>query len=148
WAAGDHKVLAVVSPDAGDGRSYLAANLAVVFAQLGEKTLLVDADLRRPRQHRLFGHGTGPGLAQALSGRAGIDSAERVSYFDNLWLLTAGVAAPNPIELLSRLAFPSLIGEARKQFKIILLDTPANSRGADARIAASRSDGVLVVTRQ
>jgi receptor protein-tyrosine kinase len=148
WATGERKVLAVVSPDAGDGRSFLAANLAVVFAQLGEKTLLVDADLRRPRQHRLFGHGTGPGLAQTLAGRAGIEAAERVSYFDNLWLLAAGVAAPNPMELLSRLTFPALLNEARKQFKIILLDTPANARGADARIAASRSDGALVVTRQ
>ena len=148
WANGDRKVLAVVSPDAGDGRSYLAANLAVVFAQLGEKTLLIDGDLRRPQQHRLFGHGTGPGLAQVLSGRSGIEAAERVSYFDNLWLLTAGAAAPNPMELLSRLTFPTLLNEARKQFKIVLVDTPANARGADARIAASRADGVLVVTRQ
>jgi chain length determinant protein tyrosine kinase EpsG len=148
WISEEHKVLAVVSPDTGDGRSVLAANLAVAFAQLGEHTLLIDADMRRPRQHRLFGHGNGPGLAQVLSGRSGIEAAERVSYFDSLWLLSAGAAPPNPLELLSRLTLPALLHEARKRFKIVLLDTPANSRGSDARITAARADGVLALVRQ
>ena len=148
WVSPERKVLVVVSPDGGDGRSYLAANLAVVFAQLGENTLLVDADMRRPRLHRLFGHGNGPGLAQVLSGRGGIEVAERVSDFDSLWLLSAGAAPPNPLELLSRLTFPALLNEARKQFKIILIDTPPCSRGSDATIAAARADGALAIVRQ
>jgi len=148
WISDERKVLTVVSPDTGDGRSVLAANLAVAFAQLGEHTLLIDADLRRPRQHRLFGHGNGPGLAQVLSGRSGIEAAERVSYFDSLWLLSAGAAPPNPLELLSRLTLPALLNEARKRFRIVLLDTPANSRGSDARITSARADGVLALARQ
>ncbi|MCI3950697.1 MAG: tyrosine-protein kinase [Burkholderiales bacterium] len=80
WINSERKVLAIVSPNAGDGRTFLAANLAVVFAQLGEKTLLVDADLRCPRQHRIFGLTGGSGLAHILGGRAGIDAAERVGY--------------------------------------------------------------------
>jgi protein-tyrosine kinase len=147
WANPERKVLAIVSVNARDGRTFVAANLAVVFAQLGEKTLLIDADLRQPRQHRLFGHG-GPGLAQALSGRSGLQLAERVSYFENLWLLPAGATPPNPLELLSRPEFPKLLAEARKQFTIVVLDTPANLRGSDARLIAARSDGMLAVVRQ
>ena len=147
WANPERKVLSIVSVNAGDGRTFVAANLAVVFAQLGEKTLLIDADLRLPRQHRLFGHG-GPGLAQALSGRSGIELAERVSYFENLWLLPAGATPPNPLELLSRPEFPRLLAEARKQFTVIVVDTPASSRSSDARLIAARSDGVLAVVRQ
>lgn len=148
WVGPERKVLAVVSTDPGDGRSFLAANLAVVFAQLGEKTLLIDADLRLPRQHRLFGQGHGPGLAQVLSGRGGIDSAERVAYFDSLWLLAAGAAPPNPLELLCRTEFARLLEEARKRFTLVVLDTPAAARGSDAKIASARADGVLVVARQ
>lgn len=148
WLSADCKVLAVVSPEPGDGRSFLAANLAVVFAQLGENTLLIDGDLRRPRLHRLFGQGNGPGLAQVLSGRMGIDAAERVSYFDGLSLLSAGATPPNPLELLSRQSLATLLDEARKRFKIVLIDTPASSRCSDARITATRADGVLMVARQ
>jgi protein-tyrosine kinase len=148
WLSVDCKVLAVVSPEPGDGRSFLAANLAVVFAQLGENTLLIDGDLRRPRLHRLFGQGNGPGLAQVLSGRMAIDAAERVSYFDGLSLLSAGATPPNPLELLSRQSLATLLDEARKRFKIVLIDTPASSRCSDARITATRADGVLMVARQ
>lgn len=147
WAGPERKVLAVVSVSPREGRTFVAANLAVVFAQMGEKTLLVDADLRQPRQHRLFGH-SGPGLAQALSGRPGIELAERVSYFDNLSLLPAGATPPNPLELLSRPEFPKLLAEARKRFTIVIVDTPASLRCSDARLIAARSDGVLAVVRR
>lgn len=148
WLAPERKVLAVVSAGARDGRSYLAANLAVVFAQLGEKTLLIDADLRIPRQHRIFGVANAVGLAQVLSGRAGIEVAERISYFENLALLTAGAVPPNPLELLSRQEFSRLLGAARKEYTVILVDTPAATRGSDVRMVSARSDGVLMVARQ
>ena len=148
WMSLDNKVLAIVSPEPGDGRSYLAANLAVVFAQLGENTLLIDADMRRPRLHRLFGHGNGPGLAQVLAGRVGIDAAEPVSYFDGLSLLSAGAAPPNPLELLSRQTLGTLLDEARKRYKVVLIDTPASTRCSDARITCTRADGALIVARR
>jgi len=147
WVDAEHKTLVVASPDPRDGRSYLAANLAVVFAQLGEKTLLIDADLRFPRQHRIFGQGNGPGLAQVLSGRSGIEAAARMPYFENLWLLPAGATPPNPLELLSSTAFPRLLAEARSQFTLILIDTPAAARGSDAKIIGARVDGALVLAR-
>lgn len=148
WLSPERRALAIVSPRARDGRSYLAANLAVVFAQLGEKTLLIDADLRVPRQHRIFGVTNTVGLAQTLSSRAGIEVAERISYFENLTLLPAGAVPPNPLELLSRQNFSRLLAEARKDFTVILVDTPAATRGSDARMASARCDGVLMVARQ
>ena len=148
WLGPERKVLAVVSSDPKDGRSFVAANLAVAFAQLGEKTLLVDADLRLPRQHRIFGHGNGPRLAQALLGRGGVKAAERLPYFDNLWLLSAGAAPPNPLELLIRPELQRLLAEARQQFAVVILDTSALARGTDATVGAARADGVLVVARR
>ena len=147
WVNPDHKVLVVTSPDPRDGRSYLSANLAVVFAQLGEKTLLIDGDLRHPRQHRIFGLTNGAGLAQVLSGRAGHDAAAQVPYFENLHLLPAGAAPPNPLELLSRSELPRLLSDYRKRFNVIVVDTPAAARGSDARVVAARADGALILAR-
>jgi receptor protein-tyrosine kinase len=148
WIGAERKVLAIVSPGTGDGRSHLAANLAVVFAQLGEKTLLIDADMRHPRQQRIFGLANGLGLAHVLSRRAGIESAELVSYFESLSVLAAGAIPPNPLELLSRPELEHLLVAARKHYSVVLIDTPANSNGSDARLISARADGVLIVVRQ
>jgi protein-tyrosine kinase len=148
WLSPERKILAIASPGARDGRSYVAANLAVAFAQLGDKTLLIDADLRVPRQHRIFGITKGYGLAHVLSGRAGIEAAERISYFESLSVLSAGAVPPNPLELLSRQTYQNLLAEARKNFTIIIVDTPASVRGSDARIVSARADGALFVARQ
>jgi protein-tyrosine kinase len=148
WMNAQCKVLTIVSPGGQDGRSYLAANLAVVFAQLGEKTLLIDADLRAPRQHRIFGVTNGCGLAQVLNGRAGVEAAERIAYFGNLEVLSAGTTPPNPLELLSRAEFTRLLAEARRNFSIVLVDTPAGGRGSDAKMIAARGDGALLLARQ
>jgi protein-tyrosine kinase len=148
WADENRKVLAIVSPGAKDGRSYLAANLAVTFAQLGQETLLIDADLRRPRQHRIFGLNGATGLAQALSGRGGITAAERIPYFESLGVLAAGTTPPNPLELLCRADLTRLLAEARKRYAIVLVDTAASEQGADAKVIAARADGVLMLARQ
>lgn len=148
WLNAQRRVLAVASVSDGDGRSYLASNLAVAFAQLGEKTLLVDADLRRPRQHRIFGLGNGPGLAQALTRGMGIGVAERIAYFDDLAVLTAGAVPPNPLELLSRNDLPRLLEEARRSYAVVIVDTSASIRGADARLVAARTDGALMLARK
>src|SRR6266852_8460884 len=104
-----HRMLAVVSPGFGEGRSYVAANLAVVFSQLGERTLLIDADLRTPRQHRIFNIPDRIGLSAVLSGRAGRGAMVPVPAFGTLSLLPAGACPPNPQELLLRPAFATLL---------------------------------------
>ena len=141
--------LAVVSPDVGDGKTYLAANLAVAFSQLGERTLLIDADIRTPRQHRLLGVQQGAGLSSVLAGFAQASRAvHAVPGLPNLCLLPGGAVPPNPLELLQRPAFALLIHEMLQKFAHVVLDTPAATRGADSRVIASRCSAVLVVARR
>jgi chain length determinant protein tyrosine kinase EpsG len=148
WLDAERKVLAVVSPDARDGRTYVAANLAVSFAQLGEPTLLIDADLREPRQHRIFAAASAIGLAHVLTGRAGLGAAEGVPYFDRLSVLCAGATPPNPLELLSRYEFARLVGEARQRYSVVVIDTPAAARGSDVKVVAARADGAIMIARR
>ncbi|BBP03609.1 hypothetical protein TPL01_11480 [Sulfuriferula plumbiphila] len=148
WFTAGHKALAIASINPGDGASYLAANLAVVFSQLGERTLLIDADLRRPRQHVLFNLGNRPGLSDMLAGRAGMSAVTRIPAFLNLSVLTAGAVPPNPSELLSRAASPIKLEDFAQHHDVILLDTSAARTSADAEMVAVRSGGALLVLRQ
>jgi chain length determinant protein tyrosine kinase EpsG len=139
--------MAIVSLDHGDGRSYLAANLAVVFSQLGERTLLVDADMRSPRQHSIFGFNNAVGLSTVLSERAGTEAIQRIPAFQDLSLLPAGPLPPNPQELLERSTFVEAMDDWSRYFDVVLLDTAAASQVADARIVASKAEGAFVLTR-
>lgn len=143
-----HRVLAIVSPGPGEGRSYLAANLAVAFSQLGERTLLIDADLRQPRQHRIFDLPDGAGLAAVLSGRADRGAVLPVAAFGTLSLLPAGTPPPNPQELLSSQAFATLLQDLRNEFDVILLDTAPALRYADAQNVAFRAGNALLLARK
>lgn len=149
WFAAGRKTLAISGANAGEGASYLAANLAVVFSQLGERTLLIDADLRKPRQHTIFNLGNRPGLSDMLVGRANQGAAvSRISNFVDLSVLTAGAVPPNPAELLSRAALPVLLGELAESFDVILIDTPPAGMNADALTIAARAAGAMMVIRQ
>lgn len=143
-----HRVLAVVSPAAGEGRSYVAANLAVVFSQLGERTLLVDADLRAPRQHQIFNIPDRIGLSAVLSGRADRNALVPVSEFGRLCVLPSGAAPPNPQDLLSRPAFTALLEELKAEFDVILFDTPPAKPYADAQTVAFRAGYAIVLARK
>jgi receptor protein-tyrosine kinase len=152
WLNGGNlqKVLAVVSPGAGDGRSFVAANLAVVFAQQGQRTLLIDGDLRaKPDagQQALFKLGRSSGLSGILADRAGLEAAQLVPGLPGLAVLPAGAVPPNPQELLGRPAFGQLLLAATDQFDVVLIDTPAGSNYADAEIIAARAGAAIVVAR-
>ena len=150
WFTGDpgRKALAIVGTERGEGRSYLAANLAVVFSQLGERTLLIDADLRHPRQHALFKLDNRGGLSALLAGRADEGAVKAVEGFVGLSVLTAGATPPNPQELLGRASFPPLIERALREHDVILVDTPAAECGADAETIAARARAALLVARR
>ena len=153
WFNGDlmHKVLTVVSPSAGDGRSFIAANLAVVFAQKGQRTLLIDADLRAATgqgQHALFKLGKSAGLSGILADRAGLEAALSVPSLPGLAVLPAGAVPPNPQELLGRPSFSQLLLSACNQFDVVIIDTPAGADYADAEIIASRAGAAVMVARQ
>jgi len=142
------RMLAVVSPGSGEGRSYVAANLAVVFSQLGQRTLLIDGDLRAPRQHRIFNVANREGLSTVLSGRADISAVNAVPGLGTLSLLPAGACPPNPQELLLAPAFTSLLEELESAFDVILFDTPPAHAYADAQSLAFRAGSALVLARK
>ena len=142
------RVLAIVSPGPEEGRSYIAANLAVAFAQLGERTLLIDADLRKPRQHLVFNVSDRIGLSAVLSGRADSSAVAPVQEFGPLSVLPAGAIPPNPQELLSRLSLAVLLHELSGKFDVILLDTAPARAYADAQAVVFRAGSALVVARK
>lgn len=143
------RVMALVSPGLGEGRSYVAANLGVAFSQLGERTLLIDADLRRPRQQRIFAVDDKIGLTAVLSGRADRRAAVvPVPEFGTLYVLPAGARPPNPLELLSRDALTELLREAQNEFDVVLIDTPPARLCADALTVAFRAGMALVLARK
>jgi receptor protein-tyrosine kinase len=139
--------LAVVSQEAGEGRSYLAANLAVVFSQAGENTLLIDANLRTPRQHALFGLDNQAGLSGFLAGHTRNEPIVRIADIPGLFVLPAGALPPNPLELLSRPAWGAVLAEAQSTFDLVIVDTPALCQGEDAVLTAARAGSALVVAR-
>ncbi len=142
------RLLVVASPGPGEGRSHVAANLAVAFAQLGERTLLVDADLRAPRQHRIFGVPERPGLAAVLAGRAGRGAALTLPQYGPLALLPAGAPPRNPQELLAGPAFAALLAELTAEHEVIVFDSPPTELYADAQSLAFRAGSVLVLARK
>lgn len=139
-------VLAVVSPGAREGRSLLAAELAIAFAQLGQSTLLLDADLRHSRQHELFGSGVISGLSQALT-QSRVPEMAVVQGLPQLSVMTAGQSVPNPLELLSDHRFEMLLDGWRRRYQHIIIDTPPVSLYSDAFAVAMVAGRVVVVTR-
>ncbi len=147
WFTFGHKNLSLVGTQPGDGTSNLIANMAIVFSQLGERTLLIDADLREPRQHQLFNLGNRAGLSDILIGRAEPSIAVRVPAFVGLSVLTAGTIPPNPAELLSRFGFAGLLNTYNEHFDVILIDTSA-SANSDAMAVCAAAGSALITARK
>lgn len=145
---GARRPLAVVSHDVGDGKTFVAANLAITLAQLGGRTLLVDGDLRSPRLHEVFGLKNGAGLSTILSGRAENQVIQQAAGVPNLFVLPVGPTPPNPVELVERPAFGLLLNELISKFDHVVVDTPAAAYGSDAAVIAARCGSVLVVARR
>ena len=122
--AGNHKVIQVTSPDMGDGKTTLAANLALSIAQAGKRVIMVDADCRRPRLHKLFGVSAELGIAAILEEKAELPYAVQVTAVPNLSVLPCGPVPPNPAELLSQPGFAQLLENLRGQYDYVIVDTP------------------------
>ena len=142
------RTLAITSPGAREGRSFIAANLAVVFSQLGQRTLLIDADFRAPRQQTIFNISDRFGLSSVLSGRSDLSAAAPVAGITGLAVLPAGPLPPNPLELLSRATFGALLAKAQSEYDIVLIDTPPATEYSDAQCIAYRAGDALLVSRQ
>lgn len=148
WFSEGNKSLALVSIHPGDGTSYLAANLAIVFSQLGERTLLIDANLRSPKLHALFNIGSHVGLSDLLADRTDLNAVVRIPSFIDLSLLPAGTQPPNPAELLSRNNLAELIAALSGHYDVILMDTPPADQAADFQAVAARTGGALISVRK
>ena len=145
---GERRALAVVSADAGDGKTFVAANLAIAFSQLGRRTLLIDGDMRSPRLHKVFGIDNSRGLSSILSGRLSARVLTPVTDLPSLFVLPVGAAPPNPLELLESPAFGLLIRELLGKFDHVIIDSPSAITGADAGVIAARSGAFVSVARQ
>jgi protein-tyrosine kinase len=145
-ASSSANTIALISACAGEGRSQLAAELAISFSQLGRRTLLVDADLRQPRQQLLFGSTNESGLAEAIS-RNQKPWFHPVDGLPQLSLLTSGTIPRNPLELLSDGRFARLLQDWRKGYEFVILDTPPIKRYADGLAIATLAGRVLVLSR-
>jgi polysaccharide biosynthesis transport protein len=139
------KTVLVTSAKGGEGKTTVAANLAVSLAQLGEKVLLIDADLRRPSLHNFFGLPNTSGLVNFLTGNPDWRSLLSHPAPIGLSVLPSGPIPPNPADLLSSEYMPALIREASKEYKFIVLDSPPLLNLADSRILATLVDGVILV---
>jgi protein-tyrosine kinase len=140
--------LAIVSANIGDGKTFVAANLAVAFSQLPGRTLIVDSDLRSPRLHQVFGLENSSGLSNVLSGRSETNVIRPVPALPNLYMLPVGAVPPNPVELVQGPAYGLLMQELASKFDYVLVDTPAAAYGSDARLIAARVGSALVVGRR
>jgi protein-tyrosine kinase len=142
------RTLAVTSPCAREGRSFITANLAVVFSQLGQRTLVIDADFRAARQQAIFNVSDRFGLSSVLSGRSDLSAAAPVGGLTGLAVLPAGPLPPNPLELLSRPSFAALLARAQAEYDVILIDTPPVVEYADACAITFRAGDALMISRK
>lgn len=141
------KTLSVLSAQRGEGRSFVAANLAISFSQLGHRTLLLDADLRHPQLHEYFNVSNRRGLSSLLQGQGDSTFITHIPEIRNLSFLSAGPLAPNPQELLSQARFQKLLTELASHFDLLILDTPAALVYSDATAVSARTSASIVVTR-
>ena len=139
------RCLVVTSTAPGEGKSLVASNLAIALSQAGQRTLVIDADMRKPRQHAIFGQSQEPGLSNLIVGTAKGSDAIRRTETANLWVLTAGVLPPNPAELLGSRRFKEVLAQTIAHFDWVIIDSPPVMAVSDSSIAANAAGGVLFV---
>lgn len=140
------KVVVVSSSQSGEGKSTVAANLALAVAELGRRVLLVDADMRKPAQHQIWRQTNYEGLSNVLSGQSDYRSAT-IEIQPNLFLLTAGVVPPNPVLLLDSVQMSTMIGEWSNNYDLVIIDAPPLTVAADAAILGTQAGGLVFVLR-
>ena len=145
--SGTLRVIQITSPEQGDGKSTMAANLAVAVAQSGRRTLLIDADMRRPTAHRMFGMKNDVGIADVIGNNLDPQDAIREAETPNLSVMLCGPHPRNPAELLASRQFDEFLGWARDNYDFVIVDTPPLLAVSDPGNVASRVDGVLLTLR-
>lgn len=139
------KTIMITSAKPREGKSTTAANLAISFAQIHKKVLLLDADLRKPSLHRVFNKPNRGGLSNILVNQYELQDVVRETYLNDLYLLTSGRIPYNPSELLASDRMSALLDEASDKFDYIILDTSPVLGLSDAQILSAKCDGVFLV---
>ncbi len=142
-----HNLVQVTSPNMGDGKSTLSTNLSVSIAQSGKKTILIDADLRRPRLHKIFSLPNKVGLSSLITDQCEPGEAIQQTAIPNLSILSCGPLPPNPAELLTSPHFPEVLELLRSQYEYVIVDTPPLLVVTDPSVVAPRVDGVILTLR-
>ena len=140
--------LMITSAGSGEGKSFTSANLAIVFAPAGIRTILVDADLRRPTVHRIWGFDHSPGLTNVLAGEISLEEAIRRTSVDNLTVLPGGSVPPNPSELLDSPRMIAMIDHLKERAEMVIFDTPPALVVTDAIVLSPRVDATILVIEQ
>ena len=145
-ASYDTKVFGITSPEAGDGKSTTAINMAIAFSQLGDKVLLIDADMRRSTVHKKLKIENNGGLSEILAGFCKYEEVlNHIS--ETLDVITAGQVPPNPSELLGSARFKELVDAVGKKYSYVILDTPPVDVVADALVIAPQTAGLVLVVK-
>jgi capsular exopolysaccharide synthesis family protein len=144
---GESLVLTLTSPGVGDGKSFCTSNLALAFAELGHRTLIVDGDVRRGTSHTLFARDRKPGLTDFLAGEAGVDDVIQETDHPALSLIASGSRFRDGPELLGTAEMQQLVREARSRFEVVLIDSPPMGAAVDPYLLATLSGSLLVVLR-
>ncbi len=143
-AEGSRSVI-VTSTGPGEGKTMVASNLAIGFAQAGQRVVLLDGDMRRPRLHNVFGLRQEPGLSNVMVGTAKVSDGLRKTSVEGLWVLPAGKIPPNPAELLGSSRFREFLASLSTHFDWVIVDTPPVMAVADASVVAHAVSGVVFV---
>jgi capsular exopolysaccharide synthesis family protein len=141
------RTLAVTSAGPREGKTTVAANLAISIAQSGKRVLVIDTDMRRPRMHHAFGLRNTVGLTSILVGDSTLTESVRPSGIPNVTVMCCGPIPPNPAELLHRERFQALIDEVQKAYDFVVFDSPPLGAVTDAAVLGPQVDGILVVLR-
>ena len=146
-ADSDKKVIAVSSANPGEGKSTSAANLAIALAQTGSAVLLIDADMRKPVQHRTFKIRNDEGLSTLIIKKSSISKSVKSNVINNLDLLPSGPIPPNPSELLSSGSFKILLDQFSSNYDYVIIDTPPINVVSDAMVMKDSISGIMLVIR-
>lgn len=141
------KTLLVTSTNPNEGKTFVAANLAIVIAQTGKKTLLVDTDFRKPRVHKVFGIETLPGLSNHFIGESGLESIIKPTIVPNLSVITCGLIPPNPSEMLGSHSMETFCKSVRERFDTVIFDTPPAGAVTDAVVLSGIVNGVIYIIK-
>lgn len=146
------QIFSIVSPGEQEGKTYIAANLAVTMAQLGKRTLLIDANFRTPRIDEIFSIGGRIGLSSMLAGRVNKDNLAKLPYaveqIPNLYVLPVGALPPHPGELLSSHVLPKILAEIQHYYDAVFLDTPPGRYLGDVQAVAHAAGQAIVILRK